>query len=201
MNKKNKDNFKLLESFIDAYLSDHGRSPSNREISEGTGLSTATVSRYLSYMREHGMLDYEGQRNIITRRHGMHMNEFVEVPILGNVACGLPKYAEENIEAYVRLPVSLFGKGKFFLLRAKGESMKEIGIMDQDLILIRKQDSADPGQIVVALVDDEATLKRYYPEPEYNRVRLHPENSGMEDIYVTNCMIQGVAVKVMKDIE
>ena len=122
-------------------------------------------------------------------------------PILGKVSCGVPKFAEENIEEYVRLPVALFGRGQFFILRANGDSMIEADINDGDLVLIRQQNYADEGQIVVALMDDEATLKRYYPEPEKQRIRLHPENSRMDDIYVSDCIIQGVAVKVLKDLE
>ena len=122
-------------------------------------------------------------------------------PILGKVSCGVPKFAEENIEEYVRLPVALFGRGQFFILRANGASMIEADINDGDLVLIRQQNYADEGQIVVALMDDEATLKRYYPEPENQRIRLHSENSQMDDIYVSDCIIQGVAVKVLKDLE
>ena len=101
----------------------------------------------------------------------------------------------------MRLPVALFGRGQFFILRANGASMIEADINDGDLVLIRQQNYADEGQIVVALMDDEATLKRYYPEPENQRIRLHPENSQMDDIYVSDCIIQGVAVKVLKDLE
>lgn len=79
--------------------------------------------------------------------------------------------------------------------------MIEAGIEDGDLVLIRVQSTAERGQIVVALVGDEATLKRYYPEPEHRRVRLHPENESMEDIYVTSCIIQGVAVMLLRDLE
>ena len=122
-------------------------------------------------------------------------------PILGKVSCGVPKFAEENIEEYVRLPVALFGRGQFFILRANGDSMIEADINDGDLVLIRQQNYADEGQIVVALMDDEATLKRYYPEPENQRIRLHPENCQMDDIFVSDCIIQGVAVKVLKDLE
>ena len=78
--------------------------------------------------------------------------------------------------------------------------MVEIGIEDGDLVLIRQQSFAEPGQVVVALMEDEATLKRFFPEPDRNRVRLHPENREMNDIYVPACEIQGVAVKVIKDI-
>ena len=79
--------------------------------------------------------------------------------------------------------------------------MIEAGIEDGDLVLIRQQNVADEGQIVVALIDDEATLKRFYPEPQKHRIRLHPENSYMDDIIVDHCEIQGVAVKVLKDLE
>ena len=200
MRHKNEEYFALLENFINEYTIENGRSPSNRDMASGTGLSTATVSRYLQYMREQGMLDYDGQRNIRTLRQQKMSGAMVEVPILGTIACGIPNLAEENIEEYVQLPVSVFGKGNFYLLHANGESMLDAGIEDGDLVLIRKQNYADEGQIVVALIDDEATLKRYYPEPQKHRVRLHPENKTMEDIYVENCIIQGVAVKVLKDL-
>lgn len=200
MRHKNEEYFALLENFINEYTIENGRSPSNRDMASGTGLSTATVSRYLQYMREQGMLDYDGQRNIRTLRQQKMSGSMVEVPILGIIACGIPNLAEENIEEYVQLPVSVFGNGNFYLLHANGESMLDAGIEDGDLVLIRKQNYADEGQIVVALIDDEATLKRYYPEPQKHRVRLHPENKTMEDIYVENCIIQGVAVKVLKDL-
>ena len=200
MRHKNEEYFSLLENFINEYTIENGRSPSNRDMASGTGLSTATVSRYLQYMREQGMLDYDGQRNIRTLRQQKMSGTMVEVPILGTIACGIPNLAEENIEEYVQLPVSVFGKSNFYLLHANGESMLDAGIEDGDLVLVSKQNYADEGQIVVALIDDEATLKRYYPEPQKHRVRLHPENKTMEDIYVENCIIQGVAVKVLKDL-
>ena len=78
--------------------------------------------------------------------------------------------------------------------------MIEAGIDDGDLVLMREQNTAEPGQIVSALIEDEATLKRFYPEPKNKRIRLHPENSALKDIYVENCIVQGVAVKVIKDL-
>ena len=147
------------------------------------------------------MIDYDGHRNISTKASRMLNDVTVKVPVLGVVSCGIPKFAEENIEEYIRLPVAIFGRGDFYILRANGESMIEAGIDDGDLVLIRKQSYADEGQIVVALMEDEATLKRFYPEPKKHRIRLHPENSRMDDIYVDNCEIQGVAVKVLKDLE
>lgn len=201
MRSKDPKYFRLIEDFIDRYKEEYGSSPSTQEIADAVGLSSSGASRYLIYMRENGMIEYEGHRNIITRKQKKKKEESVQVPVLGKIACGVPKFAEGNIEEYVRLPVSLFGRGEFFILVANGDSMIDIGIDDGDMVLIRQQDWANPGQVVVALMEDEATLKRYYPEPELKRVRLHPENSEMNDIYVDNCVIQGVAVKVLKDIE
>ena len=198
MRSKNPAYFELLIRFIDDYIDNYGRSPSTQEIASGTGLSPATVSRYLSRMREDGIIDYSGHRNIVTKRN--RATETNAVPVLGSVSCGIPKFAEENIEEYVKLPVSLFGKGDFFLLRASGNSMIEAGIDSGDLVLVRRQDSAAPGQIVVALMEEEATLKRYYPEPQNGYIRLHPENKDLDDIIVDSCLIQGVAVHVIKEL-
>ena len=124
----------------------------------------------------------------------------IRAAVLGNIACGLPNVAEENIEEYVSLPESLFGRGEFYILRARGESMIEAGIEDGDLVVIRKQSDANDGDIIVALVEEEATLKRLYRDEENGRIILHPENKDMSDIVVDNCIIQGIAVKVIKDL-
>lgn len=200
MRSKNEEYFHLIEAYINDYKEKNGSAPTVREIESGIGLSKATVSRYLSYMRDNGMIDYAGHRNITTKEGRKTRDESVKVPVLGSVSCGIPKYAEENIEEYVRLPIALFGRGQFYILRANGDSMIDADIYDGDLVLIRQQNYADEGQIVVALMEDEATLKRYYPEPENHRIRLHPENEALEDIYVSDCIIQGVAVKVIKDV-
>lgn len=125
--------------------------------------------------------------------HGLN-----RVPILGNISCGMPDFSEENFEKYIPLPVALFGEGDFFLLRAKGYSMIEAGIDPRDLVVVRKQKTANEGDIVVALVGNETTLKRYYLDRERKCIRLHPENEEMEDIFVKECMIQGVAEHVIK---
>lgn len=199
--KKNPEYLKMLEEFIDEYIEKNHTAPTISEITDGVELPRSTVGRYIAYMREQGVIDYEGHRSITTRQVQKTNSESVKVPVLGSVSCGVPKLAIENIEEYIRLPVALFGRGDFFILRANGDSMIEAGIEDGDLVLIRVQNYADPGQIVVALMDDEATLKRFYPEPEKQRIRLHPENSALKDIYVKECIIQGIAVKVLKDLE
>lgn len=189
--------FAEIKKFIGDYIDRNGYSPSLSEIAQETGIAQTSVYRYMNAMVERGELERPARRCAAPANVRAAA---VRVPVLAGIACGIPKFAEENIEEYVRLPVSLFGQGSFFLLRACGDSMVEAGIEDGDLVLIRQQNTADAGQIVVALIDDEATLKRFYPEPERRRVRLHPENAGMDDIIVERCEIQGVAVKVLKDL-
>ena len=198
MRSKDKTLMAAIEKFVSDYTDSNGISPTMQEVADGVGSSKATVQRYIAQLCEDGILDYSGYRTMTSTKTKAAA---IRVPVLGTIACGIPKFAEENIEEYVRLPVALFGKGNFFILRAYGDSMIEAGIDNGDLVLIRQQNYADQGQIVVALMEDEATLKRFYPEPRKHRIRLHPENSRMDDIYVDNCEIQGVAVKVLKDLE
>ena len=198
MRSKDKTLMAAIEKFVSDYTDSNGISPTMQEVADGVGSSKATVQRYIAQLCEDGILDYSGYRTMTSTKTKAAA---IRVPVLGTIACGIPKFAEENIEEYVRLPVALFGKGNFFILRAYGDSMIEAGIDNGDLVLIRQQNYADQGQIVVAIMEDEATLKRFYPEPQKHRIRLHPENSRMDDIYVDNCEIQGVAVKVLKDLE
>ena len=198
MRSKDKTLMAAIEKFVSDYTDSNGISPTMQEVADGVGSSKATVQRYIAQLCDDGILDYSGYRTMTSTKTKAAA---IRVPVLGTIACGIPKFAEENIEEYVRLPVALFGKGNFFILRAYGDSMIEAGIDNGDLVLIRQKNYADEGQIVVALMEDEATLKRFYPEPKKHRIRLHPENSRMDDIYVDNCEIQGVAVKVLKDLE
>jgi len=122
------------------------------------------------------------------------------VAILGAVPCGPLTEVEEYVEGYVRLPESLIGHGRFFLLTASGNSMVGAGIQDGDLVLIRQQETAEIGDIVVALVDNEVTLKRLEFDEDRKSYYLHPENKRMRDIYVDQLTVQGVAVKVLKDL-
>ncbi len=200
MRSKNPKFFEIILKCINDYKAEFGSSPTVAEISKITGMSQTNVYRYIVDMRERNIIECSGHRNIITEESKREQTKMIRVPVLGRVSCGIPKFAEENIEEYVRLPISLFGQGKFFILRANGDSMIEAGIVDGDLVLMREQNTAEPGQIVSALIEDEATLKRFYPEPDNKRIRLHPENSALEDIYVKDCIVQGVAVKVIKDL-
>jgi len=200
MRTKSPELKQTIKSYVDAHFEKVGRSPTIREIEAGTGISRPTVQRYLTEMRERGEIEYNGVRGVRTQLMSKTTYETAAVGLVGDIACGAPIYAEENVQEYYRFPVALLGQGTFFLLRAKGESMVDAGIGDGDLVLVRQQSTADPGQIVVALIDDEATLKRFYPEPEKHRIRLHPENATMEDIFVEHCLVQGVAVKVLKNL-
>lgn len=199
MQHKKAEYFRYIENYINDYKEHSGgAAPTTYEIAAGIGIAQSTVAKYLKTMRDNGVIEYGGSRLISTRQSAGAAGEYCRVPVLGAVACGLPRLAEENIEEYVRLPVSFLGGGSFFALHAKGDSMINAGIDDGDLVIVRSQDSADYNQIVVALVEDEATLKRF--RPENGIFRLHPENPAYDDIIVESCIIQGVAVKVIKDL-
>ncbi|MBQ1736582.1 MAG: repressor LexA [Lachnospiraceae bacterium] len=197
------DRAKDIEKYLNDYSSAYGTAPSMQEIADALGLGKTTVFYHLKKMEEAGRIESRGHRGVYTARQLADRGPFV--PILGSVACGQPLFAEENVEDYVRLPESLFGRGEFFFLRARGISMIEAGIDNGDLVLFRRQETAWPGELVLALTKNktESTLKRYYPEPETGQVRLHPENPKLKGIYfpIDDFAIQGVAVKVIKDIK
>ena len=150
-------------------------------------------------MAEKNMIEYDGQeiRTNVTRKYS---GEQTQTPIVGSIPCGSPQYEEENIEEYVSLPTAIFGKGDFFILRASGQSMIEAGIDDGDLVVVKKQVEAKEGDIVVALVDNQNTLKRYFRDDENKKIILHPENKKMKDIIVDECCIQGVACHIIKEL-
>lgn len=205
MRTRDPHKFELVESFINSYKDKYRKAPSTYEIADGTGLSKTTIIRYLAWMKEDGRIEYNGARGYMTQRDKKASRRVPGIPVLGDIACGLPLFAEQNIEEYVDLPESWVGSGQFFALHANGESMKNIGINSGDIVIIRQQDTAEPGQVVVALVDENtATLKRYYPRLEEQIVELRPENDEFEtqiiDLKEKLFAIQGIAVKVLKDI-
>ena len=200
MRKKDDKLMQRIVECFDALYKKEGRKPSTRKIGEKLGINASTVSRYLREMSNRNMLQYEGGE-VKTSTTDKFCRRGMTLQILGSVSCGVPLLEEENIEAYYWLPEELFGKGDFFFLRANGDSMIGAGIDDGDLVLIRRCDDAQVGQIVVALTDEnENTLKRFYPEPEKNQVRLKAENPKYKDIITRECHVQGVAVKVIKDL-
>ena len=202
MQHKKQEYILAIEAFIDDYRDTTGVIPTMPEIAAGVGLSTGTICKYIAHMRKQGIIEYDGGQRTITTKKGLaDKSAFIYVPKLGRISCGIPKFAEENIEEYVKLPVSLFGRGDFFILEAYGDSMINAGIDEGDLVLVRQQSTADYNQIVAALIDDEATLKRFRPQSD-GTIRLHPENDRLEDIVVeaSQCVIQGVVVKILKDV-
>ena len=199
MIKRSEKLMSRIIEFAEEYYLQNNASPSVRAIAGEFNINASTAYRYLVEMNERGLITYDG-RSIGTEKINKIRSGSgtIKVPLVGRIACGIPNLAEENIEEYVSLPRSMFGDGEFFILRASGESMIDAGIETGDLVVIRKQTCAEDGQIVVALVEDEATLKRLYRDK--GKVRLHPENRAMDDIIVDDCIIQGVAVKVIKDL-
>ena len=201
MRSKDQELMRSIIDFINDYHLENYTTPTMQEIADKFNLAKSSASRYVAVMRENGMLEHtKGKSGMKT----LSMNKFDNVslaPVVGTVACGKPLLAEENVETYLPLPTSILGKGKFFILKAHGDSMKNAGINDGDYVIVRKQNYAEVGQIVVALVEDEATLKRYYLDNDRKQVRLHPENDKYEDMYFDNIIIQGVAVKVIADVK
>lgn len=197
MRYKSKDTMDCIVKAIEDYFFSHNRTPSITNIADITGLARSTVFRYLKEMDTKGLVIYDNV-TIHTPVTEKADTKFNYTPVLGSVACGEPQLDEENFEEYVALPTALFGNGDFFILRTRGESMIEAGIEPGDMVVVRKQNYANEGDIIVALVDNETTLKRYYIEDQTGRPILHPENKNMKDIYPENCFIQGVAAHVIK---
>ena len=196
--KKNPETMKKIIKFVEEYYFVYHKSPSMGEISSSLDIGRSTAYKYLIEMNENGLLSYDGKKIVTSHMAKANYNS-TRVPVLGNIVCGEPEYAEENFEEYVSLPESLFGKGEFFILRTYGESMIDAGIEEGDMVVVKKQNVASHGDIVVALVDNETTLKTLLFDKE-GRVVLHPENKNMKDIYPKECYIQGVAKHIIKSI-
>lgn len=201
MRSKDQELMKNIIDFIDEYYLDNYSTPTMQEIADKFNLAKSSASRYISVMRDNGMLEHTKGKSGIKTASMSKSDNIVFTPVVGSVSCGKMLLAEENVETYLPLPTSILGKGKFFILKAHGDSMINAGINDGDYVIVRKQDYAEIGQIVVALVDDEATLKRYYLDNKRKQVRLHPENENYEDMYFDNITIQGVAVKNISDVK
>ncbi len=202
MQIKNEKTIAEILRAINEYYRDYGESPTLESIAGMVGVSKATVSRYIAVLESRGLLERTGRygsfKTELTKKLARNIAEY---PVIGEIACGTPILAEENVECYVSLSEDVLGKGDYYILRAKGDSMINAGIEDGDIVIVRQQNTAEEGQIVVALIDgSEATLKRYYFERKLKRVRLHPENDEMEDMYFDRVDIQGVAVKVLKNL-
>ena len=175
-----------------------GYPPSVREICAAVGLkSTSTVHGHLKRLESRGYIrrDLTKPRAIEILESGAK-KQAVNIPLVGKVTAGEPITAIENIEEHFALPVQIIGKGEHFLLNVKGESMIDAGILNGDFIIVRKQESCENGEIIVALIDDEATVKTFYKESGH--IRLQPQNETMEPIIVENCEIMGKVVGLVR---
>ena len=205
MRTKNQEIMLEIIEFIDNTYKKENKAPSVQEIADKIGLSKSMTSRYITSMVQDGMLEKgTGHYSIITPYIKKVMPGNERLPIIGAIACGTPILAEQNIESYLTISGSFLGAGEHFVLIAKGDSMINVGIDDGDYVIIRKQSTANEGQIVVALIDnEEATLKRFYIDKRKKKIRLHPENDNLKDMFYNyDCVnIQGIAIKVIKNID
>lgn len=181
-----------LVQFIDDYQHQYGKSPSYRVIMKSMKFNgLATVYRYVAKLEAQGRLSKTNLGGIEIPQ-SLNPSKTINAPLVGSVACGIPILATENIVGTYSLPSDLFGNGPTFILQAKGESMLNAGIQDKDFLVIRKCNTADDGEIVVALIDDEATVKRLFRKN--NKIILHPENERFDDIIVDNVEILGKVI-------
>ena len=199
MRTKDKELLTNIQQFIEEYCDRHGYGPSVRVVADEYGISSSCAQVYMAALQAEGRIS-KGRNGYESNALARTERTMRSVAIVGAVPCGPLTECEEYVEGYIRLPESLIGQGKFYLLKASGNSMIDAGIDDGDLVLIRQQDTAEVGDIVVALVENENTLKRLEYNARKGRYYLHPENETMEDIYVEELSVQGVAVKVLKDL-
>jgi repressor LexA len=194
---------KEIWDFLVEYLDGHGYPPTVREIGEAVGLaSPSTVHAHLANLERAGLLRRDRTKPRALELIGREVAASPEsLPLLGEIAAGGPLLADENVEEYIPVPEMLSRGGADFLLRVKGDSMVDCGILDGDVVVVRRQETARDGEIVVALAGDdesadEATVKRFYREGD--RVRLQPENRAMEPIYARHVQILGKVVGVFR---
>jgi repressor LexA len=182
--------------FVKRYVGEHGYPPTVRDIGKAIGLtSSSTVHAHLANLEKLGLLrrDPTKPRAIeVLKDKAKQVVSPPGLPVVGQVAAGQPVLADENIEEYVPVPGIAGGEDGEFVLRVKGDSMKEAGILEGDFVIVRRQETAGDGDIVVALVGDEATVKRFFREDDH--VRLQPENPSMEPIRTREAQVIGRVV-------
>lgn len=182
-----------------------GYIPSVREICDAVGLkSSSSVHNYLVSLEQKGYIKRDPTKTraleIFKREPETlfkgNVVEIINVPIIGDVAAGTPIFAEQNVDGYCPLPANEFGGRDIYMLRVHGESMIKAGIFDGDQVIVERCETAENGEIVVALIDDSATVKRFYKESGY--YRLQPENDEMEPILVDHMEVQGKVIGLMR---
>ena len=190
----------ILE-YIKKEILNKGYPPSVREICEAVQLkSTSSVHSHLEALEKNGYIRRDPTKpraiEIMDENFNLTRREVVNVPVIGSVAAGQPILAVENIESYFPIPADLIPNRETFMLKVKGESMVNAGILAGDKVLVQKQQTAENGEIVVALVDDSATVKTFYKEGDF--IRLQPENDAYDPIIVPDCIILGKVFGVFR---
>lgn len=200
MQRPRGDNQQRILEYIKAEIQTKGYPPSVREIANAVGLkSTSTVHGHLQRLEKRGLLHRDAMKPRAMEVVGdpnFVRNSTQAVPLVGNVQAGCPILAEQNLEEYVTLPDVMLSRGDHFILRVHGNSMIDAGIVDGDYIVVRSQSDARNGEIVVALLEDSATVKRFFREGD--QMRLQPENQTMEPIYTRDAAILGVVVSMFR---
>lgn len=200
MQRPRGDNQQRILEFIKSEIQTKGYPPSVREIANAVGLkSTSTVHGHLQRLEKRGLLHRDAMKPRAMEVMGdpnFVRNNTTAVPVIGRVTAGQPILAEENLEDYICIPEVMLGEGEHFILLVRGESMIEAGIFDGDYIVVRRQQEANNGEIVVAMIDDSATVKRYFKENGH--FRLQPENHTMEPIYCDDVTILGKVVSLYR---
>jgi repressor LexA len=185
--------------FIKSFLFNHKYPPTIREIAGHFGISVKGAYDHVKALEKKGLIACDNNRSRaieIIDPPSDEDSDHVNVPLLGHVAAGMPLFAEENYEGTMTLPASMVGNGRVFALRVEGESMTGAGIMDGDVAVFAQQPFAENGQIVVAMVDEAVTLKRFYKEK--NRVRLQAENPAYPPMYTADVRILGRLVSLIR---
>jgi repressor LexA len=187
--------------FIKRYSADHGYPPTVRDIGKAIGLtSSSTVHAHLSNLEKLGLVRRDPTKPRALELLGEAARKVVPgpsgLPLVGRVAAGSPILAEENIEDHIEVPQLAGGEEGEYILRVRGDSMKDAGILDRDFVVVQRQETANNGEIVVALVGDEATVKRYFRESDH--IRLQPENEAMEPIRTREAVVMGRVVGVFR---
>ncbi|MDR7072240.1 transcriptional repressor LexA [Fictibacillus barbaricus] len=191
-------------AFIKDEVSQKGYPPSVREIGEAVGLaSSSTVHGHLARLEKKGLIRRDPTKPRAIEVLGLEDNaasvKSISIPVIGKVTAGLPISAVENVEEYFPLPEYMVGDENVFMLSVIGNSMIEAGILNGDLVVVKQQPTANNGDIIVAMTDeDEATVKRFFKEK--NHIRLQPENSSMEPIILQSCTILGKVIGVYRTI-
>ena len=191
---------KEIFDFIRRYAARYGYPPTVREIGKAVGLtSSSTVHAHLANLERVGLLRRDPTKpraiELLVDRAKRAMRG-PGLPLVGHVAAGEPILAEENIEEYVQLPAALGGEDGDYILEVKGDSMRDAGILEGDYVVVSEADDADNGQIVVALIEDEATVKRFYREKD--RVRLQPANKAYKPIRTRDAKVLGRVIGVYR---